>query len=208
MTGNIGINVLNGGLGNDVLFGAAGADDLYGGTGADAFVFKTLSYSTVSSTGRDRIFDFSHAQGEKNNLSSIDANAVTTGDQGFLFKGTAAFSGAKSERRYDKQASDTYVYGDKKADFAIHFDDAVDIRGKRFPAVARHPPAGRRSAYTTSVAMARTASAPTMGRWPVHGTVSAIMIEAVNEQIERDGWDCGKRPTAYRLRLSRLLQTR
>ncbi len=80
-------------------------------------------------TGRDTIFDFSHVQGDKINLSSIDASAATTGDQSFLFKGTAAFSGAKGELRYDKQTSDTYVYGDingdKKADFAIHLDDAV-----------------------------------------------------------------------------------
>ncbi|MEK1932641.1 MAG: hypothetical protein AAAC47_23295, partial [Pararhizobium sp.] len=136
LTGKSGANVLNGGLGKDMLTGAAGADDLYGGAGADTFVFKTLSDSTVSSTGRDTIFDFSHAQGDRIKLSSIDANTAKVGDQSFIFKGTAEFSGAKGELRYDKQASDTYVYGDvngdKKADFAIHLDDAVKFVASDF----------------------------------------------------------------------------
>jgi hypothetical protein len=53
-----------------------------------------------------------------------------------MFKGTAAFSGAKGELRYDKQASDTYVYGDvngdRKVDFAIHLDDAVTFVASDF----------------------------------------------------------------------------
>jgi Ca2+-binding RTX toxin-like protein len=119
-----------------MLTGAAGADDLYGGPGADSFIFKALLDPTVSSTGRNTTFDFSHAQGDRIKLSSIDANTAKAGDQSFLFKGTAEFSGTKGELRYDKQASDTYVYGDvngdRKVDFAIHLDDAVTFVASDF----------------------------------------------------------------------------
>ncbi|URK89247.1 hypothetical protein LP421_30495 (plasmid) [Rhizobium sp. RCAM05350] len=127
LTGNTGINVL---------YGGAGADKLTGGIGADTFLFKAIGDTTVATTGQDTIFDFSHAQGDKISLSGIDANTALTGDQSFLFKGTAAFSGANGELRFEKQASDTYVYGDangdKVADFVIHFDDAIAFQVSDF----------------------------------------------------------------------------
>jgi hypothetical protein len=52
------------------------------------------------------------------------------------FCSRAAFSGANGELRFEKQASDTYVYGDtngdKAADFVIHFDDCHYFRRERF----------------------------------------------------------------------------
>ncbi len=136
--GNTGANVLSGGSGNDLLSGNAGNDTLYGGLGADSltggagadtFIFKALSDTTVAATGRDTIFDFSGIGGDRLDLSAIDAKSSVSGDQAFTFIGTAAFSGKAGELNYSKQASDTYVYGDtngdKKADFAIHLDDAV-----------------------------------------------------------------------------------
>jgi len=122
---------LYGDAGDDTLYGGAGADDLSGGAGKDVFLFKTLSDSRVSSTGRDTIFDFSGAGGDRIDLSGIDASTKTSGDQAFSFLGTAAFTGKVGELRYDKKTSDTYIYadinGDKKADFAIHLDDAVTL---------------------------------------------------------------------------------
>jgi Ca2+-binding RTX toxin-like protein len=131
LTGGSGNDVLNGGGGNDVLFGGAGADDLVGGAGADTFVFKALDDTTVSSVGRDTIFDFSGTAGDRIDVSAIDANTATSGDQAFTYVGTAAFTGKAGELRYVKGASDTYVYGDvngdARADFAIHLDDAVSL---------------------------------------------------------------------------------
>jgi Ca2+-binding RTX toxin-like protein len=124
-----GNDTLKGAAGADTLYGGAGADDLYGGAGADTFQFKALSETTVAASGRDTIFDFSAAAGDRIDLSGIDANTKTTANDAFSFVGTKAFSGKAGELRYEKQASDTYVYGDvngdKKADFAIHLDDAI-----------------------------------------------------------------------------------
>ncbi|WP_428424138.1 calcium-binding protein [Pararhizobium sp.] len=136
LNGNTGTNVLSGGGGIDMLFGGAGADKLIGGAGADSFIFKTLSESTVLPTGQDTIFDFSRVQGDKIDLSSIDAFSHTSGNQAFLFKGTAAFSGHDGELRYVKGASDTYVYGDvngdKTADFSIRLDDSMALVASDF----------------------------------------------------------------------------
>ena len=122
---------IKGDAGNDRLTGGAGADDLWGGAGADSFIFKTIAESTVKTSGRDTIFDFSAAQKDKIHLSSIDANTLKGGNQAFEFIGTQAFSGQAGELRYEKKASDTYIYGDvngdRVADFAIHLDDPVDL---------------------------------------------------------------------------------
>jgi len=90
LTGSAGANQLDGGAGNDILVGGAGADTLIGragadgltgGAGADRFVFKLIADST--SAVRDTIFDFSHADGDKIDLSSMDANSRLAGDQAF-----------------------------------------------------------------------------------------------------------------------------
>jgi serralysin len=127
---------IKGGAGSDKLTGGAGADDLWGGEGTDTFIFKSVGESTVKSSGRDTIFDFSVQQKDKIHLSSIDANSLKGGNQAFEFIGTRAFSGEAGELQYRKASSDTYVSGDvngdKIADFAIHFDDAVDFTQSYF----------------------------------------------------------------------------
>lgn len=81
--------------------------------------------------GRDTIFDFSGTGGDRIDLSAIDANASASGNQAFTYLGAAAFTGKAGEPRAVEQASDTYVHGDtngdKKADFAIHLDDAISL---------------------------------------------------------------------------------
>ncbi|WP_331376361.1 M10 family metallopeptidase [Sinorhizobium chiapasense] len=132
LSGYSGNDLLDGGVGNDSLYGGAGADRLTGGTGADRFLFKALTETTVATTGRDTLYDFVASQSDRLDLSAIDANTTATGNQAFVFVGTAAFSGGKGELRYDRAASDTYIYGDvngdRKADFAIHLDDAVAMQ--------------------------------------------------------------------------------
>lgn len=127
--GNGGNDSLYGGSGNDKITGGAGRDKLYGESGSDTFIYKSRSESTVSSSGRDTIYDFTSA--DTIDLSAIDASAKSSGNQAFSFVGTKAFSGKAGELRYDKKASDTYIYadvnGDKTADFAIHLDDAITL---------------------------------------------------------------------------------
>lgn len=136
LKGLAGDDVLKGATGNDKLYGGLGADDLYGGAGKDKFQFKALSDSTVASSGRDTIFDFSGAGGDKIDLSRIDANSKTTTDDVFSFIGKKDFSGKVGELRYDQKSSGTYIYGDvdgdRKSDFAIHLDDRVSLQNEYF----------------------------------------------------------------------------
>lgn len=133
-TGTVGKNVLKGkgrddvlyaGTGSDRITGGIGQDKLYGEAGADAFIFTSVKDTTVAVAGRDTVYDVTSA--DLINLSGIDANTKWSGNQGFGFIDTKAFSGKAGELRYDKKSSDTDVYGDvngdKKADFAIHLDD-------------------------------------------------------------------------------------
>ena len=93
--GNSGNNTLSGLAGNDTIYGndgndriigGTGNDILYGGTGADTFV--VLQESLGGSLEIDQIKDFSTAEGDKLDLSAIDADSTTAGDQAFHLVGS------------------------------------------------------------------------------------------------------------------------
>lgn len=136
LTGNSGNNVLKGGAGDDRIEGGLGADKLYGGTGADTFVFRSVKDSTVSSPGRDTIYDFSRSQKDKIDLSVIDASSKGAGNQAFDFIGTKKFTKTAGELRYENKNGDTFVYGDVngdgKADFSIMLDLSLAMRKSDF----------------------------------------------------------------------------
>jgi Ca2+-binding RTX toxin-like protein len=67
--GSSGANTLDGGAGDDFLIGAGGGDRLTGGTGADTFVYQAVSDSATAHP--DLIMDFSHADGDKIDVSAI-----------------------------------------------------------------------------------------------------------------------------------------
>lgn len=129
INGAAGNDTLYGSSGNDRIAGGSGADTLYGGSGNDTFVFAARSDSTVKSFGRDTICDFTHK--DFLDLKALDANSKKSGNQSFSFIGTDKFHGKAGELRFEKKASDTYVYadtnGDKKVDFSFHLDDAVKL---------------------------------------------------------------------------------
>jgi Ca2+-binding RTX toxin-like protein len=93
ITGNRGNNVLNGGggddtinggAGNDTLNGGAGADTMNGGSGTDKFVF-----TSASDADGDSIVNFT--SGETIDLSAIDWDTVTGGDQAFVMDANGTF---------------------------------------------------------------------------------------------------------------------
>lgn len=131
LSGNGGNDYLYGGSGSDKLTGGLGADDLWGGSDSDSFIFKSIKETSVLSSGRDTIFDFSAKQRDKIDLATIDANTAKGGNQTFSYIGTKAFGGQAGELRYEKTKSDTYIYGDvngdKVADFTIHLDDRTTL---------------------------------------------------------------------------------
>ena len=85
-----GDDTLYGELGNDVLVGGAGEDLMYGGTGADTFQFSSIADAPMGGWHHrsDEIADFSAAQGDKIDLSAIDANTLElTANQPFRWIG-------------------------------------------------------------------------------------------------------------------------
>jgi hypothetical protein len=82
-----------------------------------------VNQSTVAATVRDTLMDFSSAQGDKVDLSTIDANTTVAGNQAFVFIGAAAFSNTAGELRAEVMGSDTLVSADTNgngvADFSL-----------------------------------------------------------------------------------------
>ncbi|WP_371232786.1 M10 family metallopeptidase C-terminal domain-containing protein [Pseudomonas sp. QE6] len=117
--GNAGNDVLNGAAGNDTLLGGSGTDQLSGGLGADIFDFDALTDSVLGSL-RDVIKDFKLAEGDKIDLSTLDARSDTSGNDAFTFIGSAAFSttNAAGQLRY----SDGILAGSVDADTAAEFE--------------------------------------------------------------------------------------
>ena len=127
--GEAGDDRLTGGAGDDRIEGGPGGDRLTGGGGADIFAYASLADSQSyppRSDGRkllpDLITDFASGT-DRIDLSAIDAVAGTAPNDAFSFIGTAAFSGAAGQLRYEVSAGQTHILadvdGDRIADFAI-----------------------------------------------------------------------------------------
>jgi Ca2+-binding RTX toxin-like protein len=133
--GGDGNDEMNGGDGSDDLTGGRGADTQTGGAGADTFIFLELSDSTKKTSGRDHILDFDRNEGDKVDLSAIDAKKGG-GNQEFKFIKKHAFHDKKGELRYKVKDGDAYLQGDTdgngKADFSIHFDNLSKLKAIDF----------------------------------------------------------------------------
>lgn len=130
-------DVLQGGAGADLLVGGAGRDTMTGGTGADLFDFDATSEVGVGPAA-DRVADFSQADGDRLDLSTIDANSAVAGDQAFSFLSTAAFvSGTRGQLRYEQRADgNTWAMadldGNTVADFEVVLTGAVALTAADF----------------------------------------------------------------------------
>jgi Ca2+-binding RTX toxin-like protein len=109
---------LFGGTGNDYLFaddgddlldGGTGTDVLHGGDGGDLFFWSSTNETSVTVATADLISDFNIAEGDRIDLSSIDANAYMAGDQAFTFIGSAGFSGNPGELNYYHSGGETII---------------------------------------------------------------------------------------------------
>ncbi|MDQ0464136.1 Ca2+-binding RTX toxin-like protein [Caulobacter ginsengisoli] len=135
LTGNSGANILSGlggvdtidgGDGVDRIIGGTGNDILRGGTGADTFAVLQESVGNLT-LEIDAILDFSTAQGDRLDLSAIDANSLVGGDQAFSLvlsfghhagEMTLNFSGATTTLSLD-------VNGDGLADYQLRINGDV-----------------------------------------------------------------------------------
>jgi Ca2+-binding RTX toxin-like protein len=116
-TGNVMSNSIFGNSGANVLSGGLGKDVLTGNGGADTFRFQTIGDSASSEDAADIITDFSLAQGDRLDMSGIDALPASLPDNAFTFIGSAGFSAAGQVRSYISNGM-TYVALNTNADFS------------------------------------------------------------------------------------------
>lgn len=142
-------DVLLGGAGNDTLVGGYGADLMDGGAGADVFSIRNLNESTLAAP--DVIIAFNGAvvaeealqglasyatigaEGDRIDVSEIDAITGTTDNDGFTFVGTAGFTAA-GQLRYQASGAVTLIEGDVNGDGAADFRIQVNIANYSFSA--------------------------------------------------------------------------
>ncbi|HET9541398.1 MAG TPA: hypothetical protein VFQ46_12420, partial [Candidatus Limnocylindria bacterium] len=136
LAGDGGANALKGAQGADVLEGRGGADRFVYGQNNDSQ--NNDSYPTYDSSpgAPDRILDFSRNQGDRIDLSAVDANAQVTGDQAFQFIGQDAFTAA-GQVRFFKAAGDTVVEVNTDnaaagAEMRIEIDPVVNFQATDF----------------------------------------------------------------------------
>lgn len=143
--GYLGDDKLYGDAGNDFLFGGIGQDTMTGGPGADTFVIGTYHFSANAPDSTlddpDYIKDFSHAQGDKIDVSPIDANELWGGNQAFSFIGDGDFTGAAGQLRYEiHDVKPGYHYtailgdmdGDGVADFQVNAAGKINFVASDF----------------------------------------------------------------------------
>jgi diphthamide synthase (EF-2-diphthine--ammonia ligase)/6-phosphogluconolactonase (cycloisomerase 2 family) len=131
LVGAGGNDILYGLDGADTLTGGGGADFLVGGAGADTFVFIAVTDSATIAS--DLIFDFSSAQGDKIDLSAIDANSSTATNDAFSV--VLSFSKVAGQLIIQTPDSSGYyhilgdVNGDGVADFIIAVNTSNTLNG-------------------------------------------------------------------------------
>lgn len=126
LDGGANADTLRGEAGRDLLRGGLGTDKLYGGLGADTFDFNYAA-ETVRGIGRDVVYDFVRAQGDKIDLSGIDANGSAAGLGRFTFVGSDTFGGTRAELRYAAGILSGDLNGDRVADFEIRVVSATGL---------------------------------------------------------------------------------
>ncbi|HYG47901.1 MAG TPA: M10 family metallopeptidase C-terminal domain-containing protein [Allosphingosinicella sp.] len=110
-------DTLKGGAQADSIHGNLGADSLTGNGGADTFQYHAAAESTTA--GRDQILDFATGS-DRIDLSRIDANTLSGGDQAFTWIGSNAFGGtgaaSAGQLRAYQEGSNWFIEGDTNGD--------------------------------------------------------------------------------------------
>jgi Ca2+-binding RTX toxin-like protein len=133
-TGNGLANVIIGNTRANVITGGGNADTLTGAGGADRFKYAALSDSAPGAA--DRITDFKKTQGDKIDLSVLDANTNTAANDAFKF--VSAFTGQAGQvyASYNAGSGTTNIYldvnGDSTADMVIQLSGQVSLTGGDF----------------------------------------------------------------------------
>lgn len=125
--GHAGADILLGGNGADLLVGGAGADRMTGGTGGDTFAFGDDAVVLTSLGGvaaKDIVYDLNFTDGDVIDLSGIDANINTAGDDEFVWVSKFTRVAGQATIKYTASNNTTVVLldvdGDGKPDLQIN----------------------------------------------------------------------------------------
>lgn len=126
-TGNALNNQMTGNSADNILSGLAGKDILTGGAGADTFAYQNVSDSV--NDAHDVITDFSELQGDKIDLSAVDANSNQAEKQIFHYIGTVDFTKQAAQLRFDSATHQLQgdTNGDGKAEFVIELSGVSNL---------------------------------------------------------------------------------
>ncbi len=131
-TGSLSSDTIFGNRSANRITGAGGDDFLTGRGGADVFVWRTLAEGAFDSESGDVILDFNRAQGDRIDLSGIDAVAGGA-NNAFSFRGAADFTGRAGQLRLGDRENIGDINGDGVADFVtvlsgdVNGDGAADF---------------------------------------------------------------------------------
>jgi serralysin len=123
---------IGGTSGANRLTGGGGADFLLGRGGADVFVYAKGSEGAIFGNQIDEIADFSRAQGDRIDLSGVDANSQATGNQKFIFSTGQSFTDRAGELIFVGGQILADRNGDGNADFAIDMNRLASMRAGDF----------------------------------------------------------------------------
>jgi Ca2+-binding RTX toxin-like protein len=133
-TGNSLGNVIMGNGAANVIIGGGGGDTLTGAGGADRYKYTALSDSRPGAA--DLITDFKKVQGDKIDLSAIDANSNTGANDAFKFVSSFTGQAGQVYSSYDAGAGVTKIYvdvnGDSTADTIILLSGQVNLTAGDF----------------------------------------------------------------------------
>ena len=136
LSGRSGADTLRGGEGGDTLIGGSGRDVCTGGPGRDTFVFGEGDFGGKTLARGDVITDMRPRQGDRIDLSEVDANRLVGGDQAFTFIGLDHFHQIAGELRLVFGATATSLLGDTdgdgNADFRIVLTGHINVHAGDF----------------------------------------------------------------------------
>jgi hypothetical protein len=125
--GGMGNDRISGGAGNDYIVGGQGADRLTGSVGSDLFVYPSLKGSGIGLGKRDIITDFNMQEGDRIDISAIDADPQLSGRQTLQYIDSNMFTGAPGEVRFSSGILQVNLSQDSSPDIEIQLDRVIEF---------------------------------------------------------------------------------